>query len=89
MYCPKCGARFEGNQRYCGNCGTDLTAVVMEQGVSSVLVTREHAGFWRRLVAAIIDVIILGTASFIFTLAPPAFFGWLFGLVVGRRGYRK
>ncbi len=83
MYCPKCGARFEDNQRYCGNCGTDLTAVVTEQGISSRLVTSEHAGFWRRFVAAIIDGIIVGTVSYILSFALLFYYGWLLGIVVG------
>ena len=83
MYCPKCGARFEVNQKYCGNCGTDLTAVVTEQGISSGLVTGEHAGFWRRFAAAIIDAIIIGMVFLILIFTPTFYFGWLLGLVVG------
>ena len=83
MYCPKCGARLEDNQRYCGNCGTEITPVNIVQTSPGGIVAGEHAGFWRRFVAAIIDGIIVGVASFLITLTPLGFINWLFGLAVG------
>ena len=59
MYCPKCGLRITDNARYCSNCGTDLMLEGGEQSYVEVVIG-EHAGFWRRFVAWIIDGIIVG-----------------------------
>ena len=67
MYCPKCGVILEDNQRYCGNCGTELASNTVAQTSLISSGTGEHAGFWRRFVAWIIDTVIIYAAYFLMT----------------------
>ena len=53
--CPTCGAPTGPQAEYCIKCGTNLA----EASVAIVKDT-EYAGFWRRLVAYIIDGLLLG-----------------------------
>lgn len=54
-YCPTCGAPTGPKAEYCIKCGTNLAE-------TSAIVAKvsEYAGFWRRLVAVIIDGLLLG-----------------------------
>lgn len=65
MYCPNCGVRLEGNPKFCVNCGTELTGEGIVPVVMTDKVAMEHAGFWRRLVAWILDSIIVGVVYFL------------------------
>lgn len=53
-YCPNCGSKTDPAAQVCMNCGISLA-------LSAVT---EYAGFWRRLVAALIDGIILSIPTF-------------------------
>ncbi len=64
-FCPQCGTAQASRAKFCPECGADLSA-----GVSPVLrregepvATVAYAGFWRRLVAWVIDTVILGVAT--------------------------
>ncbi len=72
-FCPKCGGELEPDSRYCVSCGADLGkrkevtetpyTSFPEKKVQTVKVTPgavEYGDFWSRLVALIIDGIIIG-----------------------------
>ena len=68
MYCPQCGARTSGDARFCESCGaptdpTERDLVARETGAytgrpANVI---DYGGFWRRVGAALVDMIILVT----------------------------
>jgi uncharacterized membrane protein YvbJ len=65
MFCPNCGAEQADNVQYCRNCGMRL---VQESGTPSGTTysgAMEYAGFWRRFVAWIIDIVLLNLAGLI------------------------
>ena len=72
MYCPNCGTRLDTGQRYCRNCGIDLTVADALPTSPGGLFTGEYAGFWRRLAAYIIDYFVLGAVNLILY-----FFVWI------------
>ncbi|MDH5185564.1 MAG: RDD family protein [candidate division WOR-3 bacterium] len=55
-YCSTCGAQTGPQAEYCIKCGTRL----VEEAVKT---SGEYAGFWRRLVAVIIDGLLLSIAG--------------------------
>ena len=55
-FCPNCGAVLALGAEFCGNCGTRASGSATAAGAA---VGGEYAGFWIRLVAFIIDAIIL------------------------------
>jgi uncharacterized RDD family membrane protein YckC len=57
-HCPTCGNETGPKAEYCIKCGTNLAET--EAAVETI---SEYAGFWRRLVAVIIDGLILGIAG--------------------------
>lgn len=68
MYCPNCGVRLETPQRYCSNCGAELPPTELSGTITGEVVTYGHAGFWLRLLAWLIDSIILGVAYFLISI---------------------
>ncbi|MFX0008442.1 MAG: RDD family protein [Promethearchaeota archaeon] len=60
-FCPNCGNELEPSTTFCPFCGTDLG--VKEEQIKKDLGKVEYAGFWSRLVALIIDGIIIGLIS--------------------------
>jgi uncharacterized RDD family membrane protein YckC len=56
--CPTCGAPTGPQAEYCIKCGTNLA----EASAMKVNVT-EYAGFWRRLIAIIIDGLLVAIAG--------------------------
>lgn len=60
-YCPKCGHELEPNGTFCSFCGTDLQNSHQEVKINQGNV--EYASFGSRLVAIIIDSIIIGMIS--------------------------
>ena len=69
MFCPSCGQENVTGARTCVTCGADLTRF-SDQIDSTVEQYREYAGFGSRLVASIIDGLLVSvvfwTAYFIF-----------------------
>ncbi len=70
MFCSKCGANVPDNATFCSACGQPTGGVLVAPGVTGVAVrpTVQYAGFWLRLVAWIIDRIVLQVASWILLL---------------------
>jgi uncharacterized RDD family membrane protein YckC len=59
-FCPVCGAALTAGAQFCGNCGTRLTPAGPQAPQGGALTAGvEYAGFWMRLIAAIIDGVIL------------------------------
>jgi uncharacterized RDD family membrane protein YckC len=71
MFCPKCGQPTEGIARYCQSCGADLSAT---KTVASQ--TSTYAGFWKRLVALLIDSCVISLATGLIAAATMGF-GWV------------
>jgi uncharacterized RDD family membrane protein YckC len=82
MYCPNCGVRLEGNPKYCSNCGTELDLPDFMETQSAGMTTTGHAGFWLRLVAWIIDAIVVVVVSFMIRLVPIPFGPLLIILII-------
>jgi len=86
MYCQNCGHKNEDQAGFCANCGnpqgTVINKVAPTQATpASSIATAEYAGFWRRFVAGIIDLLLvsagIGVLTFIFVFAfPLGFFIW-------------
>jgi uncharacterized RDD family membrane protein YckC len=55
-YCPICAAALTAGAEFCGSCGTRVASA---QPASSGVAGGDYAGFWIRLLAFIIDVLIL------------------------------
>ncbi len=55
-YCPICAAALTAGAEFCGTCGTRVASA---QPASSGVAGGDYAGFWIRLLAFIIDVLIL------------------------------
>ena len=77
LFCSKCGSPTSANAQFCNNCGTPLPVA------SPIAVVPVHVGhyggFWVRLVAFIIDALIVGAASapFFFMLMSKGLFAAL------------
>jgi len=72
MFCPNCGAQVENGDRFCKNCGKDLSTSVFKRDAQNSSVSENHynpvraksyGGFWKRLVACIIDGLIIGVVN--------------------------
>ena len=80
MNCPNCGTENSPNSKFCTSCGGALQETTSidqsqpdekETAVSKIV----YAGFWRRVVALLIDSLILGVAG--------AIIGGIVGFIVG------
>lgn len=78
MFCSKCGSNLTSGTAFCQVCGTAVSAaaaVPAPEGVAPAItpgavsphwlppVTRAYAGFWLRLVAHLIDALLLGAVA--------------------------
>ena len=84
MYCSKCGAVLAAGVAFCGSCGSPVARaelagaagvpVPANVGVAGFSTTRSvtYAGFWLRLVAHLVDGLILGVG--VFALVIPLLF---------------
>jgi uncharacterized RDD family membrane protein YckC len=78
MFCSKCGSNLTPGTAFCQVCGTAVSAattVPAPEGVAPAIapgavsphwlppVTRAYAGFWLRLVAHLIDALLLGAVA--------------------------
>src|SRR5262245_10559769 len=57
MLCPNCGKQVDSSALYCQVCGRAL------KPVAAPTVTVGYAGFWERVVAFLIDAVIVSAAS--------------------------
>ncbi len=64
IYCPQCGKENEDNVKFCGNCGSDLhpTLPFQQTGAPGAV---KYAGFWKRFVAGLIDIVIVIITGYI------------------------
>ena len=95
MFCTRCGLRVEEGVRFCKNCGQEVGAlppadsIAVPATTSSVVVgapvsvSLPYAGFWLRVVALLIDGLILGI-PFMFVVIVAIFFLGGFGLMMHR-----
>jgi uncharacterized RDD family membrane protein YckC len=78
MYCPACGTETRGNENFCTQCGASLkenNAVIISgqsHATDSSPLNIRYAGFWFRVLAAIIDGIASQLIT-IFVVMPLAF----------------
>jgi len=82
LFCSECGARFPsdemiqfGDNRVCANC-KDLFAQKLREGVTPGQI-RRYAGFWIRVLARLIDSVLLWIVFFFLAMG----FGGLFGVL--------
>ena len=74
MYCPHCSKQNSDNAQYCQECGRELPKAspqVISSAQPSLNVSPvQYAGFWRRVLASLIDGILLSlvTGSFTWTV---------------------
>lgn len=69
MYCPKCGAKVDEDAKFCQNCGAPLSRVKAETAIQAAQTDIRLQGNWgRRIIAYIIDSIVVGIASAILFL---------------------
>jgi hypothetical protein len=79
MFCGNCGQEIEAGVRLCNRCGAALAAAPAELAPAAPLQpAAQYAGFWLRLVAAIIDGLLVEVV-----VIPLSF---LVGLVIGIAG---
>jgi len=64
MYCHKCGAPNDDQAAFCDKCGTALQKPLSETAPAAPMSAAavQYAGFWRRVLASIIDGLIVGAA---------------------------
>lgn len=80
MFCSRCGKQTSSSGHFCQWCGADLTVIPpspLLRTKAPGIGTGEYAGFWRRLLAFVVD--------FIFLLAIDIFILGLSGLSEGMR----
>jgi uncharacterized RDD family membrane protein YckC len=66
MNCPNCGTENSEGARFCRGCGGNLgtgTATMGGGGAYAAVATPEYAGFWIRVIAYIIDAIVLNVVG--------------------------
>ncbi len=70
MFCSNCGQRAEGAASFCADCGARLEVTAADDQISQAhdpnAVGTEYAGFWIRLLAWIIDVVVVGLGMALF-----------------------
>jgi uncharacterized RDD family membrane protein YckC/RNA polymerase subunit RPABC4/transcription elongation factor Spt4 len=107
LFCPYCGKRTGVNSAFCAHCGTATqpgdrfcptcgAAAGVDTSQTSVLgvvaeAEVEYMGFWIRVVAAIIDGVLLSVAGYVLGLIGLGFFsffiGWVYAvLFIGLKG---
>lgn len=79
MYCGQCGAWADEGFAFCPSCGAPLatkSAAEVPGSAGESGVRTAYAGFWLRLTACIIDLLILNAATLIIMVPlAPVFFG--------------
>jgi len=60
MFCPRCGKENDDTARYCQACGNGLQPAITPSPATGVA---RYAAFWERLVAQVIDAVILSVAT--------------------------
>ncbi|HHW42039.1 MAG TPA: zinc-ribbon domain-containing protein [Syntrophomonadaceae bacterium] len=68
MYCPECGVQNPDVANYCSRCGCQLRSGAVAASEEKAV---NYAGFWRRFVAYVIDIIVLSCGR------------WIIGFIIG------
>jgi uncharacterized RDD family membrane protein YckC len=97
MFCSKCGIRVEEGHRFCQACGQEVGAPVIAMPATAVAIPPAplaastysvpplpYGTFWARLVAYVIDTLIIGLPSMIALFAALFFLGG-FGIMLHQR----
>lgn len=69
MFCPQCGSENSGDARFCGRCGKSL--LLITPGLAAIPAqapTVHYAGFWLRVVARVIDKLVLAVPGVILSV---------------------
>ena len=68
MYCQKCGAQNDDQAAFCDKCGAALQKPSTPTTASAQVYPAavQYAGFWRRVLATIIDGLIVGAVQTVF-----------------------
>jgi uncharacterized RDD family membrane protein YckC len=74
MYCPKCGTSYPDSMTGCPNCGAYM------------LETRQYAGFWKRLLAAVFDTTLVAVVGGPVAIILGVILGSSIGSVMGLLG---
>ena len=69
MYCPKCSYNNPLNSRYCKNCELDLNPLSVDTTISESTEVLIYAGFWARLLAAFLDLLIIACGIIVLLFA--------------------
>lgn len=72
MFCSKCGTENEINASFCSSCGSQLTVSPSATPQPAIIV---YAGFWRRFIAYLIDIVIVVICG--------AIIGGIVGAIIG------
>jgi len=75
VFCPNCGKEQAGDSTHCGNCGANLVQKPGIEPGTSYMSIIEYAGFWKRLVAWIIDSILINIINLIIGIVLASFIG--------------
>ena len=59
MFCPRCGRENDEQAQFCQGCGTSFKNLGQESRSVETKLVVQYAGFWRRFVAAFIDIILI------------------------------
>jgi len=68
MFCPICGKEQADGSKSCSKCGASFVQKTSEESGGSYTAIIEYAGFWKRLLAFIIDTVLLWVVQMIITL---------------------
>ncbi len=86
--CVSCGVKPLNGDKYCQNCSAEVNPnaeICIKCGLiiktTSITITFQYAGFWKRFVAAFIDGLIWFIPSIVFHKVFSYFGGWLTGLI--------
>lgn len=59
MFCPRCGRENNEQAQFCQGCGTSLKNLGQKSRSMKTKIAVQYAGFWRRFVAAFIDITLI------------------------------
>lgn len=64
MFCPSCGTNNIATANFCTSCGSSLSMDSSYQQLAKDFGFSPYAGFWKRFIAYIIDLMIIGIIMF-------------------------
>jgi len=85
MLCPKCGTQIESGAAFCSVCGMPVQKLGNQAPIYYPSPEPAYAGFWIRVMAMVVDTVILGIASVVVSFVV----GGLMGFILSMLGYEK